>query len=102
MRLSKRESKYRVKIIQERHYNKGEQRILDQAAAENGYTYKRIYNAHRRGETYAFMAVIAMTRASKAFAGIGIAASDMAESFGRLAEASGKELLRTDGTEVLV
>ncbi len=68
MRLSKAEHKYRIKFIQECHYNKAEQRIFDEAVAAMSETYKRIYKSMRSGYVYMFMATITAQRAARAMA----------------------------------
>ena len=79
MRLSRKESRFRIKIIQENHYNKVEQKILDKAVSEMTIRYKDVYKAQRIGRCYVFMAVIAEHRLSKAFETIGIMAKQAAE-----------------------
>lgn len=66
MRLSKAEHKYRIKFIQECHYNKAEQRIFDDAVAAMSETYKEVYKSMRNGNIYLFMATITVKRAAKA------------------------------------
>lgn len=87
MKLSKKERRYRMKIIQENQYNKGEQRILDEAAAEMPRSYGDIYEAQRGGVVCFFMAVIASMRASRAFANVGNSFSDLAEVVSNFQEA---------------
>lgn len=64
--LSKAEYKYRIKFIQECHYNKSEQRIFDEAVTGMDDTYKAVYKSMRNGQIYLFMATITVTRAAKA------------------------------------
>lgn len=78
MKLSKKERRYRMKIIQENNYNKAEQKILDEAAAEMPRSYKDIYEAQRGGAVYFFMAVIASNRVSRAFLKMGNGLSSLA------------------------
>lgn len=47
MRLSKRASRWRTKLIQEHHFNKYQQRALDIAAGTDTGFYKRFCLAHR-------------------------------------------------------
>lgn len=70
MRLSKAERKYRIKFIQECHYNKTEQRIFDVEVAAMGETYKGIYKSMRSGYVYMFMATITAQRAARAMANV--------------------------------
>lgn len=72
MRLSRKEARFRIKIIQENHYNKVEQKILDKAISEMTIRYKDVYKTQHIGMCYVFMAVIAAHRLSKAFETIGI------------------------------
>lgn len=88
MKLSKKERRYRMKIIQENQYNKGEQRILDEAAEEMPRSYQDIYEAQRGGAVYFFMAVIALMRVSRAFASVGNRFSDLAEAASNFQEAA--------------
>ena len=71
MKLSKKEYRYRMKIVQENHYNKDEQRILDEAASEKTQSYKDIYESQRGGAVYCFMAIIGIMRLARAFANVG-------------------------------
>lgn len=80
MKLSKKERRYRMKIIQENQYNKGEQRILDEAASEMPRSYGDIYEAQRGGVVYFFMAVIASMRASRAFANVGNSCGELSRA----------------------
>lgn len=87
MRLSEKETRYRMKIIQESHYNKSEQRILDEAAAEMSRSYQDIYEAQRGGAVYFFMSVIGSMRASRAFADLGNSFSVFSEAASRFTKA---------------
>lgn len=87
MKLSKKERRYRTKIIQENQYNKYEQRILDEAVSEMPQSYKDIYEAQIGGVVYFFMAVIASMRASRAFANAGNSFLDLAEAASNFREA---------------
>ena len=81
MKLSKQESKYRKRFIAEKHYNKAEQRIFDQAVMDGQWRYKKVYINMRKGIIYLFMAVIATKRAGKAIEATG---STMEEASGAL------------------
>ena len=70
-KLTKNERKYRIKFIQECHYNKVEQRIFDVEVAAMGETYKGIYKSMRSGYVYMFMATITAQRAARAMANVG-------------------------------
>lgn len=82
MRLSKKERRYRMKIIQENQYNKGEQRILDEAASEMPRSYQDIYEAQRGGAVYWFMAIIGSMRLTKALSNTGNSIGEMTEAIG--------------------
>ena len=62
MKLSKKEARYRMQIIQENRYNKEEQRILDKAV-------------------YWFMAIIGSMRASRALASAGNSFTELSGAF---------------------
>ncbi len=79
--LTKSEYKHRVKFIQEHHYNKSEQRILDEAKHSLNMSYKELYWDMRRGIVYAFMSTISMRRISRALYYCGVSAKQAAESF---------------------
>lgn len=80
--LSKQALKYRNKFIQEHHYDKSEQRQLDEAIVQLNISYKELYFNVRKGERYFFMAVIVCNRAGKQFGKLGtaVAAATMAIS----------------------
>lgn len=88
MRLTKKERRYRMKIIQENQYNKAEQRILDEAASEMPRSYEDIYEAQRGGAVYWFMAVISSMRVSRAFCNVGNSTKDIAEAARKFGEAA--------------
>jgi len=62
VKLSRKETKYRIKFIQECHYNKLEQRQFDKAKNDLNKSYKQIYNDMIKGITYLFMATISAQR----------------------------------------
>lgn len=49
MKLSKRERDFRIKLIQENHYDKTDQKILDEAVGEFGESYAGVYKDYRKG-----------------------------------------------------
>lgn len=79
MKLSKKEAKARMKLIQENHYDKEEQRILDEAAAEMPRSYADLYEMHRHGGTYWYNVVIANRRIGRAARALGQTAEEAAE-----------------------
>lgn len=55
-KLSATESRYRTKLIQEKHYKKKDQQNIDYYVDYFDYnaTYKEIYQAHRNRELHGF------------------------------------------------
>lgn len=55
-KLSAAESRYRIKLIQERHYKKKEQQDLDYYVNyfDNNTTYKEVHQAHKNRELHGF------------------------------------------------
>lgn len=88
MRLSKREAKARTKLIQENHYNKEEQRILDEAAVEMPRSYSDLYYLHRNGVHLWYSLVIANARIGRAFRATGVTADELAAAVNRFAAAT--------------
>ena len=82
LNLSKQALKYRSKFVQEHHYNKSEQKQLDEAVVQLKISYKELYFNVRKGERYLFMAVIVCNRVGKQFGKLGttVAAATMAIS----------------------
>lgn len=95
MKLSKKERRYRMKIIQENQYNKDEQRILDEAASEMPRSYKDIYEAQRGGAVYWFMAIIGSMRLTKALFNTGNLIDEITEAIGEFG-GTAKELCGTE------
>ena len=97
IRLSKREARYRTKLIQELHLKKPDQRRLDDYyMAHLHATYKGTYESVRRGEpiqlhagSYSDLGRLerAVKSAARAFATVGISAKEAAEAFDRAAKA---------------
>lgn len=56
-KLSVAESRYRVKLIQEKHYDKKKQKELDMFAEGKKGIYKEIYQAHRNKKTHLFFVI---------------------------------------------
>ena len=82
--LSKRELKYRIKFIQENHYNKFEQRIFDDGIRSHQYTYRQFYKEWRSGRQYWFILEIVNYRASMAVSQLGRAFKESAKVFGEI------------------
>ena len=87
MQLSKSESRYRIKFLQENHLNKGEQAIFEKAKMASGRTYKDIYKSYRKGEALSFMLTIYGGRIAKATAKVGLSAMQASEMILRLNQA---------------
>lgn len=82
--LTRAESKYRTKLIQECHLNKQEQRIFDNAKVKMGLRYKTIYTDIRNGKEYTFMLEIKGRRISAASAKAETSFKQMATAFSAL------------------
>ena len=80
MQLSKSESRYRIKFLQENHLNKGEQVIFEKAKMDSGRTYKDIYKSYRKGELLSFMLTIYYGRIAKATVKVGLSAMQATET----------------------
>ena len=89
MRLTKRESKYRLKLIAECQYNKSEQRILDNAAAEDSRSYYDLYNDMRSGRINAYALEIAALRLSSAIRKATVTINEFTETILRFSAAEG-------------
>lgn len=85
--LARAESKCRVKVIQEYHLNKEEQRIFDNAKVGMGLHYKTIYTDLRNGKDFAFMWEIKGRRISAAIAKGGSAFKEAATAFSTFSSA---------------
>lgn len=96
MRLSKKEAKYRIKFIQECHYNKFEQRQLDKAKNDLNKTYKCIYKDMRKGIVYLFMATISTNRAAKSITKAGVTVAQAAQTLAMF----GKVIMASEGCGV--
>lgn len=100
MKLSKKEYRYRMKIIQENNYNKAEQKILDEATMEIPSRYEDIYEAQRGGVVYCFMAIIESIRVAKAFASVGKSFDEITEGLEKF-ERAVKETCGAEGNQML-
>lgn len=87
MQLSKKERKFRIRLIQENHFNKQEQRKLDSALYGTLKTYTQTYCLKRCGYTASFIEEIYVARAVKAICSVGVSASKLIKSFDALATA---------------
>ncbi len=89
MKLSRQEAKYRIKFIQEHHYNKAEQRLMDATMSLQNTSYAVIYKEARQGIVFSFMAIIATERATKAIRNIGVSAETAAENLLKISRLGG-------------
>ena len=106
--LSKQALKYRTKFIQEYHYNKSEQRRLDEAVVQLNISYKELYFNVRRGERYLFMTAIAINRATRQFGKLGtmmatatMAIANLGDALKRYAEHEEKERVEELKKEII-
>jgi hypothetical protein len=79
--LTKAESKYRTKVIQEYHFNKQEQRIFDNAKVKMGLSYKTIYTDMQNGKDFTFALEIKGRRISASSAKAGNTFKEAATAF---------------------
>ena len=57
-KLSATGSRYRTKLIQEKHYDKKKQKELDMFAEGKNGIYKEIYHAHRNKEPHPLFVIL--------------------------------------------
>lgn len=89
MKLSRKEAKYRIKLVQELHYNKAEQKIMDETIQSLNSSYKMVYKEARQGIVFSFMAIIATERATKAIRNIGVSSEMAAENLLKISKLGG-------------
>ena len=92
MKLSQQEANYRIKFIQEHHYNKAEQRLMDTTINLQNTSYKRVYKRARKGIVFSFMVIISTERATKAIRNAGVSAETAAESLDRISKLGGRKI----------
>lgn len=81
--LSKREYKYRCKIIAENHLKKDYQEYLDEQVQAKGITYKVLYFDPMRLRS--ILSVVAFRKCSDAIRKIGVSAKQAADAFNNFA-----------------
>lgn len=91
IQLSKSESKYRIKIIQEWHYDKMAQNILDRYALNADMSYKSLYQCMRKGYVYNFMAAISTYRVNRAIRELGISCKEATNALTELGRSLRRE-----------
>ena len=77
MKKRNRESRSRIKLIQEKHLTKEEQRALEAILTQHNKRYSVAYSDYRNNHFYfcAYDLAIGMKRAAQAFAQAGVSAS---------------------------
>ena len=85
--MSDKERKYRLKIIQELHYDKKEQSILDNYKVNKEDTYEKIYSALRCGECLSLQLIIGTNRLNKAVCNMGGTVKQFVENCAKLCNA---------------
>ncbi len=82
--LSKKENKYRIKITQENHYSKDEQKIMDLYIQTTDQSYREIYEGQRNGMTYLFMVQIGIGRFNKYMVHMSKSSQEVAEGLAKI------------------
>lgn len=85
-----RESRSRIKLVQEKNLTKAEQRILDSTLAEQGKRYSIAYIQHRNGMIFTYDFIIAAGRGATAFRNLAVATSEAVLAARGLAKAARK------------
>ena len=92
MKLSQQEANYRIKFIQEHHYNKAEQKLMDATMCLQNTSYKMVYKEARKGIVFSFMAIISTNKAAKAIRNIGMSAETAVKSLDKVSKLGGYEV----------
>lgn len=87
MKRRNRESRSRIKLIQERCLNKEEQAYIGNALQKQKKRYTTAYTDYRNGLYFSYDMVIGMMRGSRACVKAGVSASRAADAMRNLAEA---------------
>lgn len=82
-----RESKCRIKLIQEKNLSKEEQRALDAILTQQNKRYSTAYADYRNGLLLPYDLAVGMMRVGRAFAKAGKSASEAARAILNLEEA---------------
>ena len=88
MKRRNRESRSRIKLIQEKHLTKEEQASIDNALLKQKKRYTTAYADYRNGLYFPYDLVIGLMRGSRACAEAGVSASRAADAMRNLAEAA--------------
>jgi len=81
--LSRRERRYRTRIIQEWHLNKEFQLRLDREAERRGVSYKHLFKEYKRSDLTVDKVVYEMMRFAQAMSNISISCKLTAEGIDR-------------------
>lgn len=65
MKLSKSERAFRIKLVQENHYDKTSQKLLDETVKECNVSYSGLYKDYRCGIAHYYQLRIAMSRSAQ-------------------------------------
>ena len=87
MNLSKNESKCRIKLIQEYHFDKTQQRILDELVSKSNITYKSLILSRRRGEVKVGIINIIMYKLNSNIVKLGSTFSTAVAAVGQFSDA---------------
>ena len=88
MKRRNRESRSRIKLIQEKHLSKEEQAYIGNALLKQKKRYTAAYTDYRNGLYFSYDLVIGMMRGSRACAAAGVSVSQVTEAVRNLAEAA--------------
>ena len=88
MKRRNRESRSRIKLIQERCLNKEEQASIDKALLKQKKRYTTAYGDYRNGLYFSYDLVIGLMRGSRACAKAGASVSQVTDAVRNLAEAA--------------
>lgn len=82
MKRRNRESRSWIKLIQEKHLTKEEQRALDAILTQHNKRYSTAYDEYRNNHFFfcAYDTAVGMKRAAQAFAQAGVSASEAAKA----------------------
>lgn len=88
MKRRNRESRSRIKLIQEKHLTKEEQAFIGNALLKQKKRYSAAYADYRKGLFFSYDMAIGLMRGSRACAEAGVSASRAADAMRNLAEAA--------------
>ncbi|MBR5022833.1 MAG: hypothetical protein IKY18_06505 [Oscillospiraceae bacterium] len=88
MKRRNRESRSRIKLIQEKRLTKEEQAYIGNALLKQKKRYTAAYTDYRNGLYFSYDLVIGMMRGSRACAAAGVSVSQVTDAVRNLAEAA--------------